>query len=109
AELMEVATLFLTMFGLMALGTPIFIAMLVAVLAVIIVGGYGSAVVLPTQMTAGVDSYELLAIPFFILMGSLMTRAGLTERIVDFLMYFIGGVRAGLAHTVVGASAFASS
>src|SRR5690625_3742784 len=105
----EIAVLFVVMFALMALGAPIFLAMLIAVLATLVVGGYGSALALPTQMAAGVDSYELLAIPFFILMGSLMSKAGLTERIVAFLMYFIGGVRGGLAHTVIGASAFASS
>lgn len=107
--MIEIATLFVVMFALMALGAPIFLSMLIAVLATIVIGGYGSATALPTQMTAGIDSYELLAIPFFILMGLLMSKAGLTERIVGFLMYFIGGVKGGLAHTVIGASAFASS
>ena len=105
----EIAVLFLVMFGLMAFGAPIFVAMLTAVLATLVVGDFGSATALPTQMAGGVDSYELLAIPFFILMGSLMSKAGLTERIVGFLMYFIGGIKGGLAHTVIGASAFASS
>ncbi|MGO1172727.1 MAG: TRAP transporter large permease [Actinomycetaceae bacterium] len=106
---MEIAVLFLVMFAFMALGAPIYLAMLTAVLATLIAGSYGAATALPTQMAAGVDSYELLAIPFFILMGLLMSKAGLTERIVAFLMYFIGGIKGGLAHTVVGASAFASS
>ncbi|WP_109474546.1 TRAP transporter large permease [Ornithinimicrobium cavernae] len=106
---MELLVLFGVMFFFMALGTPIFVAMLLAVLATLFVGGLGSATVLPTQMAAGVDSYELLAIPFFILMGELMYRAGLTERIVDLLMFFLGRVRGGLAYTVVASSAFASS
>ncbi|MGC5626696.1 TRAP transporter large permease [Georgenia sp. Z1344] len=105
----EIAILFVTMFALMALGAPIFIAMLAAVLVTLFAGDLGSATVLPTQVAAGVDSYELLAIPFFVLMGSLMSQAGLTERIVAFLMYFIGGIKGGLAHTVIGSSAFASS
>ncbi|MEE6289244.1 TRAP transporter large permease [Georgenia sp. MJ173] len=107
--MMEIAVLFVVMFLLMALGSPIFLAMLIAVLVTLVLGDFGSATALPTQMAAGVDSYELLAIPFFILMGSLMSKAGLTERIVAFLMYFIGGIKGGLAHTVIGASAFASS
>lgn len=107
--MMEIGVLFLVMFALMALGAPIYLSMLAAVLVTLVVGGLGSATVLPTQMAAGVDSYELLAIPFFILMGSLMSKAGLTERIVAFLMYFIGGLKGGLAYTVIGASAFASS
>lgn len=107
--MMEIGVLFLVMFALMALGASIFVAMLIAVLVTLVVGGYGSATIIPAQMAAGVDSYQLLAIPFFILMGSLMARAGLTERIVAFLMYFIGGIKGGLAHTAVGASAFAST
>ncbi|MGO1173957.1 MAG: TRAP transporter large permease subunit, partial [Actinomycetaceae bacterium] len=105
----EIAVLFFVMFALMALGAPIFLAMLVAVLATLVVGDLGSATALPTQMAAGIDSYELLAIPFFVLMGSLMSTAGLTERIVGVRRYFIGGSKGGLAHTVIGASAFASS
>lgn len=105
----EIAILFIVMFALMAFGAPIFLAMLIAVLATLVVGGLGSATVLPIQMAAGVDSYQLLAIPFFILMGLLMAETGLTQRIVDFLMYFIGGVKGGLAHTVIGAGAFAST
>jgi len=107
--MMEIAVLFIVMFALMALGAPIFLSMLIAVLATLVAGGLGSATVLPIQMAAGVDSYQLLAIPFFILMGLLMAESGLTQRIVDFLMYFIGGVKGGLAHTVIGAGAFAST
>lgn len=106
---MELVVLFGVMFAFMALGAPVFVAMLIAVLVTLFVGDLGSATVLPSQMAAGVDSYELLAIPFFILMGELMYRAGLTERIVDLLMYFLGRVRGGLAYTVVASSAFASS
>lgn len=107
--MMEIAVLFAVMFGLMTFGAPIFLSMLIAVLATLVVGGLGSATVLPVQMVAGVDSDQLLAIPFFILMGLLMAESGLTQRIVDFLMYFIGGVKGGLAHTVIGAGAFAST
>lgn len=106
---MELLILFGVMFAFMAIGAPIFVAMLLAVLVVLFVGDLGSATVLPSQMAAGVDSYELLAIPFFILMGELMYRAGLTERIVDLLMFFLGRIRGGLAYTVVASSAFASS
>lgn len=107
--MIEIAVLFLVMFALMALGAPIFLAMLIAVLATIVVGSFGPATALPIQMAAGVDSYQLLAIPFFILMGLLMSKAGLTERIVAFLMYFIGDIKGGLAQTVIGAGAFAST
>lgn len=106
---MELILLFGVLFGLMALGVPIFVAMLVAALATLAVTGLGAATVLATQMASGVDSTQLLAIPFFILMGELMARAGLTQRLVDLLMFFLGRFRGGLAHIVVGVNAFASS
>src|SRR5690625_1892068 len=106
---MELILLFGILFGLMIIGAPIFIAMLVSALVTLAVTGLGAATVLPTQMAAGVDSIQLLAIPFFILMGELMARAGLTDRLVDLLMSFLGRFRGGLAHVVVGVNAFASS
>lgn len=106
---MALILLFAVLFGLMFLGAPIFIAMLSSALVTLAVTGLGSATVLPTQMAAGVSQLQLLAIPFFILMGELMARAGLTQRIVDLLMMFFGRFRGGLAHVVIGVNAFASS
>src|SRR5699024_3356095 len=87
---MALILLFALLFGLMFLGAPIFIAMLTSALVTLAVSGLGSATVIPTQMAAGVSQLQLLAIPFFILMGELMARAGLTQRIVDLLMIFFG-------------------
>ncbi|TCP43432.1 tripartite ATP-independent transporter DctM subunit [Tamaricihabitans halophyticus] len=106
---MELILLFGVLFGLMLLGAPIFVAMLASALVTLAVTGLGAATVLPTQMASGVGATQLLAIPFFILMGELMSRAGLTQRIVELLMFFFGRFRGGLAHVVVGVNAFASS
>jgi tripartite ATP-independent transporter DctM subunit len=51
-----------------------------------------------------VGNFELLAIPFFILTGELLNRAGLTDRMVALLMYFLGRFRGGLAYATVGAN-----
>ncbi|QVQ53505.1 TRAP transporter large permease [Spiractinospora alimapuensis] len=106
---MELLILFGVLFALMLLGAPIFVAMLGSALVTLAVAGIGSGTVLPTQMASGVANPQLLAIPFFILMGELMARAGLTQRIVDLMMYFFGRYRGGLAYAVVGVNAFASS
>lgn len=106
---MDILILFGVMFALMAIGVPIFLAMAGAALVTLAITGLGAATVLPNQMAAGVSSYELMAIPFFVLMGELMARAGLTQRIVDLLMYFLGRVKGGLAYATVGANAFAST
>jgi C4-dicarboxylate transporter DctM subunit len=57
--------------------------------------------ILPTAMWQGVNSFLLLAIPFFILMGNLALVSGVTQRLVDATMAWIGHIRGGLAHVSV--------
>ena len=56
------------------------------------------------RMINGVDSFPLLAVPFFILAGNLMNTAGITERIFNFALACVGWMRGGLGHVNVGAS-----
>lgn len=105
---MEIILLFAVLFALMTLGVPVYVAMGAAALVTLAVSGLGAGTVLPTTMVGGIDSFELLAIPFFVLVGELMNRAGLTQRIVDLLMFFLGRLRGGLAHASVGVNLFAS-
>lgn len=105
---MEVLLLFGVLFGLMAFGVPVFVAMAASALVTLAATGLGAATVLPGTMVGGVDSFELLAIPFFVLVGELMNKAGLTQRIIDLLMFFLGRFRGGLAQASVGVNLFAS-
>jgi tripartite ATP-independent transporter DctM subunit len=60
------------------------------------------------RMAGGVDSFPLLAVPFFILAGNLMNTAGITNRIFDFAVSAVGWMRGGLGHVnVVGSVIFA--
>jgi C4-dicarboxylate transporter DctM subunit len=60
-----------------------------------------------SKIFAGLDSFPLMAIPFYILAGNLMTEGGLTQKIVDLANALIGHVRGGLAHvSVVSAAIF---
>lgn len=63
----------------------------------------------PLQMFGGVDSYGLIAIPLFILIGEIMNGGGITRRIVDLAMAFVGSVRGGLAYVNILANMFVSS
>ncbi len=63
----------------------------------------------PLQMFGGVDSYGLIAIPLFILIGEIMNGGGITKRIVELAMAFIGSVRGGLAYVNILANMFVSS
>jgi tripartite ATP-independent transporter DctM subunit len=60
------------------------------------------------RMISGVDSFPLLAIPFFIMAGSLMNSGGITERIYDFALALVGWLKGGLGHVnVIGSVIFA--
>jgi tripartite ATP-independent transporter DctM subunit len=60
------------------------------------------------RMAGGIDSFPLLAVPFFILAGNLMNSAGITNRIYDFAVALCGWMRGGLAHVnIMGSVIFA--
>lgn len=103
-----IAVLFALLFALMAIGAPIFVAMAAAGVIYALSTGLAQATTLPTAMARGVSNFELLAIPFFILTGDLMNRSGMTGRIVNLILFFVGKVRGALAYVSVTVSLFAS-
>ena len=60
--------------------------------------------ILPQRFLAGMDSYAMIALPLFILMGLLMNAGGITTRLIDFSMIFVGRLRGGLGAVNVLAS-----
>jgi tripartite ATP-independent transporter DctM subunit len=56
------------------------------------------------KMFGALDSYTLLALPYFILAGSIMTAGGISQQLVDFARLMVGHLRAGLAHASVVAA-----
>jgi tripartite ATP-independent transporter DctM subunit len=96
--------LFALMLGTMIAGVPI-------LLSIALVGYVGVAavpdLVLPLfaqKMFAQLDSFTLLALPYFILAGGLMSASGMSQQLVDFSRVLVGHLRAGLAHASVVAS-----
>jgi C4-dicarboxylate transporter, DctM subunit len=63
----------------------------------------------PLQMFGGVDSYGLIAIPLFILIGEIMNGGGITRRIVGMAMAVVGSLRGGLAYVNILANMFVAS
>lgn len=88
---------------LMALRVPVCFAIASAALVAILLAGIPLDV-LPRLMISTVDSFALLAVPFFILAGNLLNAGGITERIFDFARALFGWLRGGLAQVNVGAS-----
>jgi tripartite ATP-independent transporter DctM subunit len=60
--------------------------------------------ILPQRFFAGMDSYAMIALPLFILMGLLMNAGGITSRLIDFSLLFVGRFRGGLGAVNVLAS-----
>jgi len=93
---------------LMVLGLPVALSMAVASLLYILVSGTVPDVILAQRMIAGVESFPLLAVPFFILAGNLMNIAGVTGRIYRFAVTLVGWMKGGLGHVnIVGSMIFA--
>lgn len=102
----------LIMFGgfavLLIIGVPIALS-LGAVTAAAIVFDNAISVNVNTvaqRIFGGLDSTSIMAIAFFVLSGNLMTKGGISRRICDFARSIVGGVRGGMALTLVLASAF---
>jgi tripartite ATP-independent transporter DctM subunit len=89
-------------------GVPVFIALAASSLMYThFMAGIPDFVVLH-RMVGGIDSFPLLAVPFFILAGNLMNSAGITNRIYDFAVAAVGWMRGGLAHVnIMGSVIFA--
>lgn len=85
----------------LVIGVPIAFTMLAAGLAAVWVQGSLPLLVAVQQMFAGLDSFPLMAIPFFILAAELMTGGALTEVLLRFASQLVGHVRGGLGHTNV--------
>jgi tripartite ATP-independent transporter DctM subunit len=100
---MTVAILFLVLFVLMALRVPIAVALGLASLGYILVAGL-PPVLLVHNVINGMNSFPLLAIPFFIMAGGLMNSAGITSRIFAFARSLVGWLNGGLGHVNIGAS-----
>jgi len=93
---------------LMAGGLPVAIAMAGASLLFILAASTLPPFVVIHRMVSGIDSFPLLAVPFFILAGNLMNNAGITNRIYNFALALVGWMKGGLGHVnVVGSVVFA--
>ncbi|MEB8433795.1 TRAP transporter large permease [Cocleimonas sp. KMM 6892] len=100
---MALTLLFVTLIVLLVIGAPVAVSLGLASLVYILIDGLPD-VVLAHNMINGIDSFPLLAIPFFILAGHLMNTAGITTKIFAFARAMVGWMHGGLGHVNVGAS-----
>ena len=93
--------LFVIMLVLFAVSTPIAWSMAIAATVYMAIGPHIPLQGMVQRMIGGIDTFPLLAIPFFILAGNLMNTGGITDRLVTFARALVGHIIGGLAHVVV--------
>lgn len=98
---MDAISLFGIFFVLLFIGVPIGYAIGIATVITIAVFTPLSPMIIAQNAIAGVDSFPLLAIPFFMLAGNLMRSGGIARRLVDFFQSIIGHVTGGLGMVTI--------
>ena len=94
--------IFIVFFAALLLSVPIGIALGVSALAGLVYISFDPDffIFLPQKFMSGLDSFTLLAIPFFILAGAIMSYGGIARRIVNLTLVFFGRIRGGLGIVV---------
>ncbi len=112
---MTVSVFILSLLGAMAIGMPIAYSLLVCGLALMAyMAGTGALPAFDSQILAqrfvdGADNFPLLAVPFFLLAGEFMNAGGLSRRIVNLAMAWVGHFRGGLGYVAVMAAVIMAS
>ncbi|MDK3074355.1 TRAP transporter large permease [Sedimentitalea sp. JM2-8] len=100
---MILTLMFVILFVLLVTGAPVAVALGLSSLFFISLSGMPNVVVLH-NMVNGINSFPLIAVPFFILAGHLMNTSGITNKIFAFARATVGWMHGGLGHVNVGAS-----
>ena len=99
---MEILPLLILIFSFIffiGIGTPVAWSIAISALLTIVVSlpGLAAVTTIAQRMGTGLDSFALLAIPFFILSGQLMTHGGIADRLIGFAKTIVGALPGGLA------------
>ncbi len=100
----NIGLLLCLVFIMLIIGVPVVIVLAASCFVFIVLEGSLPEVVLIHRMINGVDSFPLIAIPFFIMAGSLMNSLGITDRIFEFAKALVGWLPGGLGHVNIWAS-----
>jgi len=81
-------------------GIPVMFSICIPAIIVMLIRDF-ELMVVPQMLSAGVQSFTLLAVPFFILAGNIMNNGGITKRIFDFCLALVGHIRGSLGHVII--------
>lgn len=99
-ELISILLLFASFFGLLAYGVPVAysIGISTTVTMILNIAFMPAVTTVAQRMTTGIDSFALLAIPFFVLAGELMNQGGVAGRLINLAKSLVGSLPGGLAY-----------
>ena len=97
------------MLVLMGIGMNMALALVLTGAGMSWVLGFWDTQLLAQNLVAGVDSFPLLAVPFFILAGELMNSGGISRRIITMAQAWVGHIRGGLGYVAIGAAVLMAS
>ncbi|GHV52254.1 hypothetical protein FACS1894206_00680 [Deltaproteobacteria bacterium] len=100
------ATIFISFFALVVIGLPIAIALGLSSMISLVLHSHVPVMVLVQKAFSGLDTFTLMAIPFFILAGNMMSLGGVSQRLVNLAGIFFGRYTGGLAHVSTAACTF---
>jgi len=106
---MTIAVFTLSLLGAMALGMPIAFALIVCGVALMVQLDIFDSQIVAQNIINGADSFPLMAVPFFMLAGEVMNTGGLSRRIVNVALAFVGHVRGGLGYVAILAACILSA
>ena len=99
------AVLFITFFVLLVLNVPISICLGLSSAAAILYSGT-SLTIVATNIYSGISKFLLLAIPFFVLSGNIMAKAGISTRLIRFVNTCVGHRKGGIANVCIIVACF---
>jgi tripartite ATP-independent transporter DctM subunit len=102
-------TFVVAMLVIMGIGVPMAFALVLTGAAMAWGLGFWDTQLLAQNLVAGVDSFPLLAVPFFILAGELMNAGGISRRIIEMAQAWVGHIRGGLGFVTIGAAILMAS
>jgi tripartite ATP-independent transporter DctM subunit len=94
---------------LMAIGMPIAFALIMTGVALMIHLDFFDAQIVAQNLLSGADNFPLMAVPFFILAGELMNAGGISRRIINLAVSFVGHINGGLGYVTIAASVLLAS
>ncbi|TXF90329.1 TRAP transporter large permease [Neolewinella aurantiaca] len=99
-EVISIILLFVSFFGLLGYGVPVAYSIGISTTLTILlnIAFLPGITTVSQRMTTGIDSFSLLAIPFFVLAGELMNQGGVANRLINFAKSLVGSLPGGLAY-----------